>query len=432
MSSWPLQVTPLTPASCGSALWRQGPNLWATVIVKVTLRMIHGGQARLHTPIDVVRDECCHGPAGSVAAASEAAPYISNAGVLLSGHAHAPQGRSIPAAAVRLGVGREHPLVDKAFHVVGRTGPFQQVPLIYERAYGGPAVDENPVGTGASPGTPEPNIIHLAAPHRPVGFGPIAKHWPVRRRLLGDIDPKALEQPLPEFPPSFDWRYYQAAPPDQQFDELRGGECIVLDGMHPALPRVQTRLPALVARAEWRLAGPGGAGPTRAVDLRADMLVIDADTLLCSVIWRGRIPTDRPSIADALRVSAAIEVAGEPAATTARVAAIPPVPVAAPSAVVAPAPVPPAPSPSAPRSPANEPLTGTTNVDLRRVVASVMPFGSPESAAAAAARKLAGAQLGGTVDVDPRSVRRPALPFIPTAPAGAPPAESPEDATKKR
>ena len=40
-------------------------------------------------------------------------------------------------------------------------------------------------------------------------------------------------------------------------------------------------------------------------------LVIDADRLLCSVIWRGRFAVEGMSIVEALRVSAGVEVPGQ-------------------------------------------------------------------------------------------------------------------------
>ena len=52
--------------------------------------------------------------------------------------------------------------------------------------------------------------------------------------------------------------------------------------MHPALARARTRLPGARAEARWH--GGASGGP---VELVADTLVIDADHLRCSVIWRG-------------------------------------------------------------------------------------------------------------------------------------------------
>ncbi len=79
-----------------------------------------------------------------------------NAGVLLTGHAHAPAGRAVPSMSVRLGISREKPVIDKTLHVFGARAaanastisPFQKMPLVYERAFGGAGVWENPVGVG--------------------------------------------------------------------------------------------------------------------------------------------------------------------------------------------------------------------------------------------------------------------------------------------
>ena len=286
--------------------------LWATIIVKATFRLVHDAPAQLVNPLDVVRvDHCC--PTGSLEEAAETAPYIPNVGVILSGHACAPQGRPIASAAVHLGLvgAGARRSVDKTLHVFGdrsRVGDgavqlFERMPLVYERACGGP---DNPVGVAFGSAV-LPNVVDAVDPHRPGGFGPIASHWPTRRRLLGSVAPTVLETSIPELPAGFDWRYFQAAPANQQLDALHGGEWIVLDGLHPALPRVQTRLPDAVARVEWSIATAQGSGPVRPIAVYADTLVIDTERLSCSVVWRGRVAIERPDTLSAISVSAGVE-----------------------------------------------------------------------------------------------------------------------------
>lgn len=317
MSSTPaLIVTPLSSVSCGSSFCRQGGALWATVVVKVTVQLVHGEPARLVTPLGLVRHDVPGGPGGSLAQASETAPHVPNAGVLLTGHAHAPQERAVPSMAVRLGVARERPLVDKTLHVFGARSlsepsaimPFQKMPLVYERAFGGAGVWTNPVGTGGPGSRAQPNIVDPKDPRRAAGFGPIAGRWMPRRALLNGAEPAVVEQVVFEPPTGFDWRYFQAAPADQQTDLFRGDEWIVLDGMHPTLPRVQTRLPQLTAQAR-RVSAASGA-PEQSVELRADMLVIDADALLASLIWRGRFQVESVEALRWIRVHAGVELPG--------------------------------------------------------------------------------------------------------------------------
>jgi len=307
----PIRVNSLGKASCGALLWRGGGPLWVSVIVKSTFRLIPGGPAELIDPVEIVRSERL-GATGFVEAADEAIPFLPNAAVLLVGSACAIGGQPTPSATVRLGVAADRALLDKTLYVYGdRTGPaagpapYLRMPISYDRAYGGPSVPENPVGTGAERGSKVPNIVVPGNDGRPGGFGPIAQTWSARRHLLGSIDPATLHAQMPEVPGGFDCRYFNPAPLDQQVERLRGDEWIVLDGMHPAHTRVQTRLPAARARAERYAAGTANV----AVDMRADMLLIDAENMICSVVWRGRFTATG---LDDIRVAAGIELPGQP------------------------------------------------------------------------------------------------------------------------
>ena len=130
--------------------------------------------------------------------------------------------------AVRLASSREHPLLDKTVHVFGyrahvRASPqrFKKIPLGWERAYGGAGHDDNPAGTGATVVATLPNLVDPADPQRPAGFGPVARQWGPRRRLLGGVDP---QQPRGRrrwsCRPGIDFRYFHAAPADQQIEYL--------------------------------------------------------------------------------------------------------------------------------------------------------------------------------------------------------------------
>ena len=310
-TSWPLHVTALPGAACGVVRWRSAGKHWVTVFVKTTFELVNGGVAKLIAPLDLATEDRHRAPSGCLDEAAETAPYLPSAGVILGGHAYAPGGRPTTSAAVRLALMREQPLLDKTLHIFGDRAPgaasgqpFSSMPLIYERAFGGPGNAENPIGNAA------PNVVDPADPRRVAGFGPIARHWPVRARLLGRLDPRALDAADVEIPESIDWRWFHAAPLDQQIGLLRGDEWITLDGMHATLSRVQTRLPSAVARAQWRLRGRDGA-EMQTVELHADTLIIDADRLIASVISRGRFELAR---ADDAHIVAGVELPGLPIA----------------------------------------------------------------------------------------------------------------------
>ncbi|MFO0593200.1 MAG: DUF2169 domain-containing protein [Polyangiaceae bacterium] len=412
-----LAVTALSPVVTGASLCRLAGLLWATVIVKATFELVHGAAARLIAPEPLVDADRAAAPGQSLLRARETAPHLPNAGVLLSGHACAPDGRAVSSMSVRLGLSRERPVLDKTLHVFGARGvnnpaavaPFQKMPLVYERAFGGPGTPENPVGVGGPASAVFPNIVDPKDPRKVAGFGPLSPHWASRRALLRGVDPAVLDGPMWDVPAGFDWRFFQAAPQDQQIERLHGDEWIVLDGMDAARPRVQSRLPEVTARARRRAVDGRGAVSEEGVELRADMLVIDADRGVASLVWRGRFAVDSMESLARVTVLVGLEQPGKPVAWPAP----PQAPMAAAAATMAAAgstmaaaaatmetqevnlsallgaKVPfaadreshvPAP-PSAPRAPAKEPPrgldTGTTTVDIQAILKGATPFAEP-------------------------------------------------------
>ena len=113
-TEWPFPVQALGRVACGSVVWRSGGVVRATVIVKATFAMVHEGDARLLSPGDIHREDRPRGfgPASSLITASETAPYLPGAGVLLSGHARPPAGRPASAMTVRLALYRGAPVLE--------------------------------------------------------------------------------------------------------------------------------------------------------------------------------------------------------------------------------------------------------------------------------------------------------------------------------
>ncbi|WP_437514939.1 DUF2169 domain-containing protein [Sorangium sp. So ce1099] len=324
MPSWPLPVIPLNPVRCGSVLWKSGDRLRVTVIVKAALGLSHERVAWPIAPVEIAHEDSHAGdlPTSSLETASELSPYLPGAGVVLTGCAYAPDARPITSMTVRLGLFRGSvPVIDKRIHVFGdrslaapqRPRPFRQMPLVYERACASAA--ENPAGVpAAADASALPNLLDPAQPARPIGFGPISPRWPARRRLLGGIDPRSLCPPATEIPEGFDWRYFHAAPPDQQVDLLRGDEWLVLDGLHPWLPRLQTQLPSARALARRYIVGPGGPGPVQPIELRADTLLLDVERQIGALVWRGHFDLEHLRELPESRVFAGLELPGRPIA----------------------------------------------------------------------------------------------------------------------
>ncbi|CAN98526.1 hypothetical protein sce8356 [Sorangium cellulosum So ce56] len=421
---------PPAPRALGHAAaavrpFRSRGRVMLAVVVKATFRLEH---KRAMSPLppapivaaDVRAARAAADPRAAVSAASEMAPFLPRADILLGGHAWA-RGRSpAPLVPVRLRVGLDAAvLLDKSLHVYGDRGgngrgapqPFLAMPLGYERALGGAADPDNPAGVDPRAGR-APNIIDPRQPTRAAGLGPIAAHWPARQRRLGNADPRGVQAPWPVVPDGFDWAYFQAAPADQQTPYLRGNEWILIEGMHPDLDRIEAWLPGPVAEARVAF---GGAAQPQVLPLVADMLVIDADRWLCSLVWRASALLPGEEALASVRVTARVALPGE--AVPWDVTAAPPVRAeraqAAPQRAQA-AQAPAAASPQRAGRGAEHPLAGTVALD-------------PEEAPAAASPQRAGRgaadhPLSGTVAVDPdEGPPSPALPFrSPAASAEAP------------
>jgi hypothetical protein len=187
----------------------------------------------------------------SVRCESEVGPAKGGTDVVLVGHARAP--RPVSEVEVTLDVGPLHKAVrvtgDRAwFRAVGdwkasEPAPFQEMPLIFERAFGGRAPEgdafepRNPVGAGITsekaiegvrlPNLEDPRELVRAPSDRPspAGFGFVARDWQPRLALAGTYDEAWRRERCPFLPLDFDERHFHAAPHDLHAPRaLKGGE----------------------------------------------------------------------------------------------------------------------------------------------------------------------------------------------------------------
>ncbi len=110
--------------------------------------------------------------------------------------------------------------------------PFEEMPIAWERAYGGVAEDysvveaRNPAGVGVAKrdrdlvGKLAPQIEHPGMPyktskdrHPPAGLGPLLPHWSPRRELAGTFDAAWQKTRMPLMPLDFDVRHNNVATP---------------------------------------------------------------------------------------------------------------------------------------------------------------------------------------------------------------------------
>jgi hypothetical protein len=244
--------------------------------------------------------------------------------VLLNGSAYAPSGKPAERITVSVQVGS----MNKSFDVVGnrvwqagalyiavsKIEPFTVMPISYNNAWGG--VDKsqedpskhhyypmNHAGVGYHEytsgkymdGKPLPNteergskINNPKGKYRPMAFGPVGRAWQPRPKFAGTYDQKWLDEQAPFWPDDFDYRYFQAAPEDQQIPFPSGGEEVVLTNLTPEgitrfrLPKI--KMPVVVIPAS------SNEHPLSTI---IDTVVIEPDKKRFMLAWRATMPMRR-------------------------------------------------------------------------------------------------------------------------------------------
>jgi hypothetical protein len=233
--------------------------------------------------------------------------------ITVAGHARALHDEPVSQLTVTVRVGPcvQQALVigDRLFDtVLSSPQPFIAMPLVWERAFGGSAYDENgqltaneprnPVGRGlirnadVPSGWLLPNIEDPRSPFQgssdrpaPLGFGPIARAWQPRAQYAGTYDDAWVRERAPLWPRNFDERFFCAAPePLQARPHLRGGEPVVLEGLHRD-GTMRFHLPTLRMLARFRF---NGSDVYRSMVM--DAVIIEADTGHVTLIHRAVAP----------------------------------------------------------------------------------------------------------------------------------------------
>jgi hypothetical protein len=163
------------------------------------------------------------------------------------------------------------------------------MPLVYDRAV---RTGENLAGVdisqGAEPNRPLANIAAIADQGGETpGLAPIPFGWRSHRLGLGDRailwaarSGLALGPP----PPGFDFHIFNAAPFEQQIDEIPPGCDVLLENLHPQLAQLETRLPRVRVKLFQR---SSDVDLVTEIPARCDTLWIDADRGLAIALWRG-------------------------------------------------------------------------------------------------------------------------------------------------
>lgn len=189
---------------------------------------------------------------------------------------------------------------------ISRPEPFVNMPLVYERAYGGVVVrndemqycdERNPVGrfaAGQCPredldGEPLPNIEHpreliqnCSDKPIPAGVGAVAPHWAARSQYAGTYDDHWESCRSPFAPEDFSRRFFNSASPALVYPGwLQGGEPILVRGMHPEgdwlckLPQVNVSVKAQVA------------GGYQAIEPKLETVLLQPEQRQLILSWRA-------------------------------------------------------------------------------------------------------------------------------------------------
>lgn len=205
--------------------------------------------------------------------------------------------------------------------------PFEQMRLDWSRAYGGEGFDENPHGIGAvvenHNGTQfrrlpniealQHRIVSPRAKPEPVSFGPLDLQWPRRFRRMGkNYDAHWLQHDFPGFAPDIDWRVFNAASPDQWWEER---DTLPLQArwriwnMHPQKHMQEGTLPPWQARC-FIQRQRGDETLFEEIALRATTVWFFPHLEQMVLMWQGNQRINEDDAADVLHLMPALEKTG--------------------------------------------------------------------------------------------------------------------------
>jgi hypothetical protein len=291
-------------------------------IVKGTF-VLGGGETIAAEQVPVSVQPKYHGdPASSsLESASDLSLMKPSTDVLVTGYAYAPQGRVVRAMDVGVAVGSTQHVIrvfgDRVWVRNGPTyaptppEPFETMPLVWERAFGGRDETEsgvseeprNPVGTGYRASAGESPVDGAALPNLenpldpiltwkqhpdPVCFAPIPANWEPRRSYAGTYDDHWQNQRAPYLPEDFDPRFLQNAPaPLVTPQPLQGGEPVRLVGFHPE-GVLEFKLPSTRPRVRFNVNGTVEERP-----VMLDTVLIEPAMGRLQLLWRAAIACDK-------------------------------------------------------------------------------------------------------------------------------------------
>lgn len=211
--------------------------------------------------------------------------------------------------------------------------PFEQMRLDWSRAWGGEGHEENPHGVGLHPVAvggyqlrPLPNIESMheritsaGQQPEPAGFGALDLLWPRRFKRMGKkYDARWLKQDFPGFARDIDWRVFNAASPDQWWQErdaLPPQARWRIWNMHPEWPLQEGTLPPWQARC-FINRQRGDETLFEEIALRATTVWFFPHLQQMILIWQGNTRINEDDAADVLQLMPALEGVGAARSTS--------------------------------------------------------------------------------------------------------------------
>ncbi|MEO7242689.1 MAG: DUF2169 domain-containing protein [Variovorax sp.] len=245
---------------------------------------------------------------------------------LVHGFAHPPPDRpNACAVRVRLGSVEKTLLAFGDRYWDGATAtaplPITQLPISWERAYGGADFPANLQGVGRVTMDGMRRLPNLELPQQrltqpgsnapPAGFAALDVMHPQRSQWRGTYDARYLEEHAPGFAPDLDWRHFNMAPRDQWFETpLAGDEPYTLDHLHPTQPHIEGRLPGLRTRTFVNYAN-GADHKLREVPMRLTTVWFFPHAERMVLVFHGLAESTEDDASDIEQVLCAVERVGE-------------------------------------------------------------------------------------------------------------------------
>lgn len=197
--------------------------------------------------------------------------------------------------------------------------PATSIAMNWASTWGGPSVPENTAGCGvrAESGAVVVPSIELPDhpwknpddPCRPACTLPLDAMHPQRRDLVGTYGADYLERFFPGMPDDFDWRHFNLAPADQQFEGFwRGDEPYMLRHWHPQVSCIEGQLPGV--RAALHVARVGQA--LERVNTSLTTVWLFPEALMGVMVFHGWVASTTLDGREFDRVIAGVEKLGTP------------------------------------------------------------------------------------------------------------------------